>query len=253
MDGPRHDHRGQSQSRTRGGPQLRRRPGGRRCRHGRLRCGRSPTRSRREARSPAPTAPACPTRRTAPTRPRPRCRPSPMRRTARARPSAPGLLGHRPGRLLRSCGLQGGRVHRRDRQPPGHAGHLCATTRRREPISTAATSGRSRRPASAATRRSRTRPPSSPDDTGATGETRGRSRHGPCNQGCTLTPGYWKTHSRRGPAPYDDTWAQLGPSQETKAFFLSGKTLLPGAVDGARRAMPTTSWPTPTSRRRSTG
>lgn len=26
-------------------------------------------------------------------------------------------------------------------------------------------------------------------------------------QGCTLTPGYWKTHSKYGPAKYDDAWA----------------------------------------------
>jgi hypothetical protein len=24
--------------------------------------------------------------------------------------------------------------------------------------------------------------------------------------GCTLTQGYWKTHSKHGPAPYDDAW-----------------------------------------------
>lgn len=45
-----------------------------------------------------------------------------------------------------------------------------------------------------------------------------------CQPGCTLTPGYWKTHSRKGPAPYDDTWALLGPAQENTVFFLSGKT-----------------------------
>ena len=39
--------------------------------------------------------------------------------------------------------------------------------------------------------------------------------------GCTLTPGYWKTHSTYGPAPYDDTWAQIG---EDTTFFESGKT-----------------------------
>lgn len=43
----------------------------------------------------------------------------------------------------------------------------------------------------------------------------------PCYGGCTLTPGYWKTHSMYGPAPYDDTWALLG---ENTPFFLSGKT-----------------------------
>lgn len=42
----------------------------------------------------------------------------------------------------------------------------------------------------------------------------------PC-PGCTLTPGYWKTHSKYGPAPYDATWALLG---EDKMFFLSGAT-----------------------------
>lgn len=41
--------------------------------------------------------------------------------------------------------------------------------------------------------------------------------------GCTLTPGYWKTHSEFGPAPYDNTWAQL-PQGASTPFFLSGKT-----------------------------
>jgi hypothetical protein len=44
----------------------------------------------------------------------------------------------------------------------------------------------------------------------------------PCG-GCTLTPGYWKTHSKDGPAPYDDTWAML-PDGEDTFFFLSGQT-----------------------------
>lgn len=39
--------------------------------------------------------------------------------------------------------------------------------------------------------------------------------------GCTLTPGYWKTHSRYGPAPYDATWALIG---EDTTFFLSGQS-----------------------------
>ena len=39
--------------------------------------------------------------------------------------------------------------------------------------------------------------------------------------GCTLTPGYWKTHSIYGPAPYDATWAEIG---EEAPFFTSGKT-----------------------------
>jgi hypothetical protein len=41
--------------------------------------------------------------------------------------------------------------------------------------------------------------------------------------GCTLTIGYWKTHSEFGPAPYDDTWAQLSSGASTP-FFGSGKT-----------------------------
>jgi hypothetical protein len=47
----------------------------------------------------------------------------------------------------------------------------------------------------------------------------------PCSLGCSLTPGYWKTHSAYGPAPYDSTWEQLpgGLGTETP-FFLSGAT-----------------------------
>ncbi len=50
----------------------------------------------------------------------------------------------------------------------------------------------------------------------------------PCPQGCTLTQGYWRTHSTYGPAPYDDTWALLGDvdvdglsEHENETFFLS--------------------------------
>lgn len=43
----------------------------------------------------------------------------------------------------------------------------------------------------------------------------------PPGGGCTLTPGYWKTHSIYGPAPYDSTWAGIG---EDTTFFLSGKS-----------------------------
>ncbi len=42
----------------------------------------------------------------------------------------------------------------------------------------------------------------------------------PCG-GCSLTIGYWKTHSENGPAPYDDTWALLSSGADTP-FFLSG-------------------------------
>lgn len=47
----------------------------------------------------------------------------------------------------------------------------------------------------------------------------------PCAVGCTLTQGYWKTHSLAGPAPYDDTWAQL-PNGANTSFYFSGKTWL---------------------------
>lgn len=38
-----------------------------------------------------------------------------------------------------------------------------------------------------------------------------------CVNGCTLTQGYWKTHSLMGPAPYDDNWASVGGA--SAAFF----------------------------------
>lgn len=38
---------------------------------------------------------------------------------------------------------------------------------------------------------------------------------------CTLTPGYWKTHSTYGPASYDPIWASIG---EDTIFFRNGKT-----------------------------
>jgi hypothetical protein len=44
-----------------------------------------------------------------------------------------------------------------------------------------------------------------------------------CAAGCTLTQGYWKTHSEFGPAPYDATWAQL-PAGASTMFFDTGKT-----------------------------
>ena len=45
--------------------------------------------------------------------------------------------------------------------------------------------------------------------------------HVECAKGCSLTPGYWKTHSSFGPAPYDDTWALLASGANT-IFYLSG-------------------------------
>lgn len=45
--------------------------------------------------------------------------------------------------------------------------------------------------------------------------------------GCTYTLGYWKTHSKAGPAPYDPTWALLpGGLEQNTIFFLSGQTWL---------------------------
>jgi len=41
-------------------------------------------------------------------------------------------------------------------------------------------------------------------------------------EGCTLTQGYWKTHSSYGPAPEDDGWSEVGGPDA--AFFSSGKT-----------------------------
>jgi hypothetical protein len=45
-----------------------------------------------------------------------------------------------------------------------------------------------------------------------------------CGNGCTLTQGYWKTHSDRGPAPYDDAWKNLSALEEDTLFFNSGRT-----------------------------
>ena len=52
-----------------------------------------------------------------------------------------------------------------------------------------------------------------------------------CQDGCTLTQGYWKTHSSYGPAPTDEAWMLLpdmdgdgvieGPDE---SFYLSGQT-----------------------------
>ncbi len=47
----------------------------------------------------------------------------------------------------------------------------------------------------------------------------------PCDDGggCTVTPGYWKTRSKYGPAPYDDTWTSIGSGVGSDTpFFLSG-------------------------------
>jgi hypothetical protein len=58
----------------------------------------------------------------------------------------------------------------------------------------------------------------------------------PCPTGCTLTQGYWKTHSIRGPAPFDDAWNLIeqppyAPGDadgikeaEAETFFFSNQT-----------------------------
>jgi hypothetical protein len=43
----------------------------------------------------------------------------------------------------------------------------------------------------------------------------------PVTGGCTLTQGYWKNHSEKGPAPYNDTWALLTDGADTE-FFSTG-------------------------------
>jgi hypothetical protein len=43
------------------------------------------------------------------------------------------------------------------------------------------------------------------------------------DEGCSLTPGYWQTHSEYGPAPYDATWAMLADGADTE-FFTTGKS-----------------------------
>lgn len=43
----------------------------------------------------------------------------------------------------------------------------------------------------------------------------------PVSTGCTLTQGYWGTHSSKGPAKYDATWALIG---ENTLFYQSGTT-----------------------------
>jgi hypothetical protein len=59
-------------------------------------------------------------------------------------------------------------------------------------------------------------------DTGITGSDSWTINvHVPCMGGCTLSQGYWKTHSKYGPAPYDNTWAKIG---EDTIFYLSGQT-----------------------------
>ncbi|MBZ5708699.1 hypothetical protein [Nannocystis pusilla] len=47
-----------------------------------------------------------------------------------------------------------------------------------------------------------------------------------CPNGCTRTQGYWKTHSKHGPAPRDAVWDLLLPNGPDTQFFKSGKSWL---------------------------
>ncbi len=42
--------------------------------------------------------------------------------------------------------------------------------------------------------------------------------------GVHADPGYWKTHSKVGPAPYDNNWANLSALEQNTAFYSSGAT-----------------------------
>jgi hypothetical protein len=46
-----------------------------------------------------------------------------------------------------------------------------------------------------------------------------------CDEVCTLTPGYWKTHSSYGPAPADETWELLPDGPDTP-FFGTGMSYI---------------------------
>ncbi|AFZ67921.1 hypothetical protein [Deinococcus peraridilitoris] len=41
------------------------------------------------------------------------------------------------------------------------------------------------------------------------------------SSGCTLAQGYWRTHSKYGPAPFNNTWSKIG---EDTTFFLSDQS-----------------------------
>lgn len=45
-----------------------------------------------------------------------------------------------------------------------------------------------------------------------------------CALGCTLTQGYWKTHSVYGPAKPDPTWNLIHPNGPNTTFFYSGES-----------------------------
>ncbi len=55
----------------------------------------------------------------------------------------------------------------------------------------------------------------------------------PPDPGCTLTQGYWKTHSKYGPAPYDSTWASIGEDTEFDSSGLSWYELFHTRLEGS--------------------
>jgi hypothetical protein len=63
-------------------------------------------------------------------------------------------------------------------------------------------------------------------DTGATGSKSWTVTIHVTGCGCTLTQGYWKTHTMTegGVKKYDDTWNLVGPKGENEIFFKSGQT-----------------------------
>jgi hypothetical protein len=46
------------------------------------------------------------------------------------------------------------------------------------------------------------------------------------SSGCTRSQGYWKTHSKYGPAPRDDGWDKIEPNGEDTIFYLSGQSYI---------------------------
>ena len=63
------------------------------------------------------------------------------------------------------------------------------------------------------------------NDKGATGsDSHSVAVNVPCAGGCTLTQGYWKTHSLRGPAPYDDAWLLVGRMERTRRSSAAGQS-----------------------------
>ena len=85
------------------------------------------------------------------------------------------------------------------------------------------------------------------NDTGTTGsDSHSVAVNVPCAGGCTLTQGYWKTHSLRGPAPYDDAWLLVGPNGRGHAVLHQRQDLVPGRSGRLRQGTRTTIWPTST-------